>query len=237
MPMADSNHSLCIEENWDLTGRWKVIRVDYRLFEKCVWNGTHALLKVKAQEILTRPKKCVLLAEPDELVDKALLVEDMGKDMSGSLRCQYVGALYFHPEMLNEYSRECSGIGQELIEVRLLGGAEAEADEQAHHSESDEEREGEYEIRVNAEAMKGEGQEQSDLDIRHFISTASRGDEAALKNLLLQSPNLADVREPVSQRTALHYSIWRGHEKVVKLLIERGADVNLKDDRVGRHRC
>ena len=46
---------------------------------------------------------------------------------------------------------------------------------------------------------------------------------------LLQAGTPVDAREPVRQRTALHLAVLTEQFKLVKLLIERGADVNARD--------
>jgi hypothetical protein len=114
MPIANSNCSLRIAKDWDLIGPWKVIPVNKHLEKKCVWSGTHALMKARAQRALTHPDKCVLLAEPGvELVDKALLVEVMKKrGITKLLCCKYVGALRFHPAMRKEDIKEYIGKGE-----------------------------------------------------------------------------------------------------------------------------
>ena len=36
-----------------------------------------------------------------------------------------------------------------------------------------------------------------------------------------------------NQDTPLHCTAWRGHVVVVRCLVEKGADVNIKDDKLG----
>ncbi|KAF9771026.1 hypothetical protein IL306_011349 [Fusarium sp. DS 682] len=209
---ADSDRSLRIAENWDLIGKWNVIPVNTNLREKCFWNGTHALVKAKAHKALTHPDKCRLLAEPGVgLVDKALLVKVIENGgASRPLGCQYVGALYFRPAMPTQDIKEhIAKKGKDLTvrEVTLLGDP----------------NDG-----TTPGAKGGKDQKHSNSDIFPLILAASSGDEKAVAELL-RPLILVDVVEPVSQRTALHYAIWRGHRRVFSQLIEKKADPNAQD--------
>jgi ankyrin repeat protein len=254
MPIAYSEPSLNVVDDDDLIGTWKLIHVNDTLKEKCVWNGTHPLIREELQHVLKDPDKCVLLAECSaksnpvsgiEWVDRALLAKAMEKKgMSGTLCCQYAGALYFHPVMLKEYiDKEESSIE---MEVRLLGDTTNEKAKPAgnawelvkklerarngelpRHAHSDKTMGGEIKTSSNAQAVKGENnQAYSDSETHPLILAASRGDKMAVQVLLKTSdPN---VKEPVSQRTALHYATWRRRHDVFLELIEY-ADPNVPD--------
>ena len=60
-----------------------------------------------------------------------------------------------------------------------------------------------------------------------FFAAARKGDSAALKALLDKGVNV-NVKTRYGA-TALSYACDKGHVEVVRLLIERGADVNVKD--------
>ena len=71
---------------------------------------------------------------------------------------------------------------------------------------------------TNTQAMKGEEDPTRSNSKIDLISAASNGDEQGVKKLLWTAdPN---VKDQVSQRTALHYTIWRGHRSVFSELIE-----------------
>jgi ankyrin repeat protein len=69
-------------------------------------------------------------------------------------------------------------------------------------------------------------------DLIAFLSAAARGDAAAVAAMLDASPDLIDRRGVLAGhtglRTALHFGV--SHEPVVRTLLERGADPNVRDE-------
>jgi len=97
--------------------------------------------------------------------------------------------------------------------------------------------------RNNAEEIKTI-REQSPQIVRQLVADgakllaqfAGNGNDAGVRNLLDLGVGIDDVFEEgdgyfdvAKQSTALHVSAWRARPSVVKLLIERGADVNAPD--------
>ena len=60
---------------------------------------------------------------------------------------------------------------------------------------------------------------------KEFIKAAKSGNAERLRVLLENDPNLLAARDSDGS-TALHCATWKGHQAVVKLLLEAGADVN-----------
>lgn len=205
MTISSSGCSLRIEENWDLLGRWIVIPVTGSLEEICVWSGIHYLSRQKATEGLMRPSECFLLTEPDvELGNRALLVKKRNRGY------EYVGVLYFHPKMLEYYTAQSVNGNLKPAEVQLL------ADTAPKNN---------YNDKVPNEAIE---LQYRDSDTPRLVLAASSGDEGTVKSLLASSVNI-DVREPVSQRTALHYAVFRGHHGALRCLLEGGANRFVRD--------
>jgi len=61
---------------------------------------------------------------------------------------------------------------------------------------------------------------------------ARRGDSSALKDILDKNPKLVNALDQFGN-TALHGAVEKGHIQIIKYLISKGADVNMKD-REGR---
>lgn len=259
MPVADSDHYLRVEPNWDLTGQWRIIPVNCSLQEKCVWNGIHALRREKVRDALKHPESHLLLVDPeagsrDVLNDKAeallVRVKERTQHQSRILWCQYVGALYFHPAMLEEYINEEKRTREPIeMEVGLLGDINSTVDpaedawklaklfaggklvEQDIYSSSNEAKDIGGDVFPNTEITQGRrGRKQSDASGLYLISAVKSGEEEAIRKELSRTPSLVDARELGSLRTALHYATWRGHENVVKQLLDKHADVNLQDN-------
>jgi ankyrin repeat protein len=57
------------------------------------------------------------------------------------------------------------------------------------------------------------------------IKAAKSGDVFTLKSLLSSDPSLISVRD-TDGSTPLHCATWKGHENVVEVLLQAGADVN-----------
>ena len=57
---------------------------------------------------------------------------------------------------------------------------------------------------------------------------ARKGDLAKIKGLLEGSPALLEARSE-NEKTPLHFAAQGGHREIVELLLEKGADVNVKN--------
>ena len=64
--------------------------------------------------------------------------------------------------------------------------------------------------------------------VNAFRDAAGRGDLAALNKMLAANPGLIDERGGPGVRTALHQAVFGNQEGAVRLLLERGADPNIR---------
>lgn len=62
--------------------------------------------------------------------------------------------------------------------------------------------------------------------IKDFIRAAKSGDADRLRVLLENDPNLLRARD-TDGSTGLHCATWKGHQAVVRLLLNAGAEVNI----------
>ncbi len=69
-------------------------------------------------------------------------------------------------------------------------------------------------------------------DFEKLIAAAKQGDIEVTRVLLQGHPEFID-RKDETGATALHHAAFYGHRTVVSLLVERGADVNVRDNRFG----
>lgn len=71
-----------------------------------------------------------------------------------------------------------------------------------------------------------------EAELTALLTAAGRGDAAAVGAILGRHPQLVNQRGELEnntgRRTALHCGV--GHEAVVRMLLERGADPNIRDD-------
>ncbi len=65
-----------------------------------------------------------------------------------------------------------------------------------------------------------------------LIEAAQHGDLQRAKELLDAHGSLANLRD-ASGATPLHYAAMNGHREIVRLLLERGADINSTDSQFG----
>lgn len=63
-----------------------------------------------------------------------------------------------------------------------------------------------------------------------FINACAEGNYIVATELLEQGANI-EARDGCDHQTALVFSANRGHEKIVKMLIENGAEINAQDDK------
>jgi ankyrin repeat protein len=63
---------------------------------------------------------------------------------------------------------------------------------------------------------------------KEIIKAAKSGDLGALGRLLSTDAGLLDARDKDGS-TPLHCAAWKGHEEVVRLLLEAGADPNARN--------
>jgi ankyrin repeat protein len=62
-----------------------------------------------------------------------------------------------------------------------------------------------------------------------FLEASKAGDFVAVRTLLNDDPSVLNAKDEQFGATALHWAALRGHQAVVALLIERGADASLKN--------
>lgn len=63
-----------------------------------------------------------------------------------------------------------------------------------------------------------------------LLEAAKQGDFAVVRTLLNEDPALLNERDSRFGATSLHWAALRGHQAIVALLIERGADVSVKNN-------
>ncbi len=82
--------------------------------------------------------------------------------------------------------------------------------------------------------MNPVGDEPSVLMLTSLLDAAGRGDVTRVTEILDARPELVSERgflaNNTGKRTALHYAVGGSHESIVRLLLERGADPNVRDD-------
>jgi serine/threonine-protein phosphatase 6 regulatory ankyrin repeat subunit A/serine/threonine-protein phosphatase 6 regulatory ankyrin repeat subunit B len=64
---------------------------------------------------------------------------------------------------------------------------------------------------------------------KEIIKTAKTGQAARIKELLATDKSLINARDKDGS-TPLHCAVWKGHEQVVAVLLEAGADVNAHNE-------
>ena len=69
-------------------------------------------------------------------------------------------------------------------------------------------------------------------DFQNMIEAVKQGDLERVRAILEIDDRLANQRDE-SGATPLHYATLNGHRHIVKLLLERGADINSTDSRFG----
>ena len=73
-----------------------------------------------------------------------------------------------------------------------------------------------------------------DEAIQQLLAGAERGDEASVRRVLDDHPDIIDARATLpghtGERTALHFAMNSMSEQVIDLLLERGADPNIRDE-------
>ena len=63
---------------------------------------------------------------------------------------------------------------------------------------------------------------------REIIKAAKSGDIGKVKGLLATDGNLVQARD-TDGSTPLHCATWKGHQEIVALLLDAGADVNAQN--------
>ncbi len=64
---------------------------------------------------------------------------------------------------------------------------------------------------------------------KEIIKAAKSGKVDRVKELLATDPSLVNSRD-TDNSTPLHCATWKGHQEVVRVLIEAGADVNVQNN-------
>lgn len=64
---------------------------------------------------------------------------------------------------------------------------------------------------------------------KEIIKAAKSGDAERVRALLAEDKSLNSARDKDGS-TALHCAVWKGHQQVVALLLEGGADVNAHNE-------
>ena len=87
--------------------------------------------------------------------------------------------------------------------------------------------------RTRTESLRDSGTANGrEVAIEQLLEAASRGDGARVAALLDRYPDIVNERAVIpghtGMRTALHHAV--AHEPVVRLLLERGADPNIRDE-------
>lgn len=63
---------------------------------------------------------------------------------------------------------------------------------------------------------------------KEMLKSAKSGDAARVEQLIRMDPSLMSVRD-ADGSTPLHCACWKGHEAVVRVLLDAGADVNAEN--------
>ena len=69
-------------------------------------------------------------------------------------------------------------------------------------------------------------------DVIHLIDAITKGDLQQVISILDNNYNLVNQRDD-SGATPLHYATVNGHQQIVRLLVERGAEINAPDSKFG----
>ena len=69
-------------------------------------------------------------------------------------------------------------------------------------------------------------------DLENMIEAVKQGDRESVRAILESDDRLANQRDE-SGATPLHYATLNGHRQIVRLLLERGADINIIDSQFG----
>ncbi|RDW65815.1 ankyrin repeat domain-containing protein [Aspergillus mulundensis] len=216
MPEAGAKASLRITEELDLIGTWTLVPADYLPKDRFVWGPVHPLIKKTMEICLLNPEKCLLLAEPGRIVvERALLVKAMVKRHSPAILCyKYIGAVYLHPPMSMEAVCVDSN-GARKMEVILLGNPD-EAAEPEHDWKHLQTHRLADDIASDIGEFYFNNPHVTDSGTPNNWTTALMGDDEHAK-VFLNAVQPLD-REPVSQRTPLHYAVWRGYSDTVRHL-------------------
>jgi ankyrin repeat protein len=202
MALAPENSThLDIEENGDVVGEWRVFPVNCVQDNHYVWKCTHPLIKVKLEQALRHKASHRLLVESKTEEITRALLVKLIKETPIPLRCQFVGPVYFRPPLENR--------GYRKVEVRI-GDTEKV-----------------MEIATRTDVVETE-------DVPRL---GHKEEEAKSENTLERGwqTGLQAVAGPVSQSatefTELLLAAERGDEKMVRLLLERGVDIDTKDSK------
>lgn len=68
----------------------------------------------------------------------------------------------------------------------------------------------------------------ADVAMKDLIQAANNGDDATVRRVLEDFPDIIDERGGESTRTALHFASMNGHKTAVESLLGRGADPNIR---------
>lgn len=64
---------------------------------------------------------------------------------------------------------------------------------------------------------------------KELFKAVKVGDANKVKDLLQQDRSLTSARDP-DKSTPLHWAAWKGHDQIVQILLDAGADVHAKNE-------